>query len=52
VRTSECAALARKLSQEEAGRPVPFMETSAKLNINVDAAFSEKPASNAKCLLS
>jgi hypothetical protein len=39
VRTSEGAALARKLSQE-AGRPVPFIETSAKLNINVDATFS------------
>ncbi|ELR21036.1 Ras subfamily protein [Acanthamoeba castellanii str. Neff] len=36
---AEGAALARKLSVAS-GRPVPFIETSAKLNINVTTAFA------------
>ena len=39
VTNAEGAALARKLSME-AGRAVPFIETSAKLNTNVTTAFA------------
>ena len=39
VTHAEGAALARKLSVAS-GRPVPFIETSAKLNINVTTAFA------------
>ena len=39
VTHAEGAALARKLSVA-AGCPVPFIETSAKLNINVTTAFA------------
>jgi hypothetical protein len=44
VTAQEGAALARRMSSD-LGMPVPFLETSAKLNRNVSAAFGGAPSS-------